>query len=135
VKNHLPIRIFSGHLSDVEAIEFHPNSHYLATGSSDKQIRLWSVLDGECVRIMFTVAGTVTTLKFTKGGNQLLAANDKGQIVVLDVEKARVLDVIDTLSAKPIWDIDISQDDMILACAHHEGKVSLYSIDRVINQR
>ena len=41
MKQHVPIRIFVGHLSDVDAIEFHPNIHYLATGSSDKQIRLY----------------------------------------------------------------------------------------------
>ena len=39
LKNHQPLRIFAcngGHLNDVETLEFHPNMHYIATGSSDR---------------------------------------------------------------------------------------------------
>lgn len=104
----MPIRIFVGHLSDVDAIEFHPNIHYLATGSSDKQIRLydklyrfnlttiyrWSFLTGECVRIMLTVAGTIRCLKFTKSGNHLISGNDYGELVIFDINKAVPLEII-----------------------------------------
>jgi transcription initiation factor TFIID subunit 5 len=34
------LRIFTGHLSDIDAVEFHPNIHYIATASNDKQVRL-----------------------------------------------------------------------------------------------
>ena len=53
LKNNQPLRIFAGqggHLSDVEAIEFHPNMHYVATGSSDRQIILWDVSSGNLAR-------------------------------------------------------------------------------------
>ena len=46
LKNAKPLRIFvsqGGHLADVDAVEFHPNMHYVATGSSDQQIILWDV--------------------------------------------------------------------------------------------
>ena len=43
--------MFSGHLADVTCTRFHPNSNYVATGSSDRTIRLWDVLSGNCVRI------------------------------------------------------------------------------------
>lgn len=39
LKNNQPLRIFAGqggHLNDVECVEFHPNMHYVATGSSDR---------------------------------------------------------------------------------------------------
>jgi len=39
-----------GHLSDVDAVCFHPNSNYIATGSSDNSVRVWDVLNGNCVR-------------------------------------------------------------------------------------
>mmetsp|Transcript_1733 Transcript_1733/g.1179 ORF Transcript_1733/g.1179 Transcript_1733/m.1179 type:complete len:95 (-) Transcript_1733:364-648(-) len=94
MKHHSPVRIFSGHLTDIECIEWHPNCHYVATGSSDKQVRLWSVETGQCDRMMFTVAGTVRSLKFTRSGLYLLAANDHGKITVLDINKAIPIDVI-----------------------------------------
>jgi transcription initiation factor TFIID subunit 5 len=36
MKKHMPVRILVGHMCDVEVVEFHPNSHYVATGSSDR---------------------------------------------------------------------------------------------------
>lgn len=49
--HYQPLRMFSGHLADVTCTRFHPNSNYVVTGSSDRTIRLWDVLNGNCVRI------------------------------------------------------------------------------------
>lgn len=49
--HYQPLRIFSGHLADVTCTRFHPNSNYVVTGSSDRTIRMWDVLTGNCVRI------------------------------------------------------------------------------------
>lgn len=68
--------------------------HYLATGSSDKQIRLWSIETGECVRLMFTVASTVRSLSFTKNGGFLLAGNDVGQLVTFDLARGVPIDIV-----------------------------------------
>lgn len=81
-------------MTDVECIEFHPNAHYVATGSCDKQIRLWEIETGECVRLMFTVPSSVRSLKFTKNGLFLLAGNDIGQLVVFDLIRGLAIDVI-----------------------------------------
>ena len=35
-----------------QAVRFHPNSCYVATGSTDRTVRLWDVHSGACVRIM-----------------------------------------------------------------------------------
>lgn len=67
-----PLRIFGGHFSDVDVriiskiftiefvlkynlfqcIEFHPNSNYVATGSSDRTVCLWDISSGNHVRVM-----------------------------------------------------------------------------------
>lgn len=39
---------FVGHQSDVDVVSWHPNSHYVATGSSDRTVRVWDVSNGEC---------------------------------------------------------------------------------------
>lgn len=87
MRQHTPLRILAGHIADVECVEFHPNMHYVATGSSDKQVRLWSVETGECVRLMFTLASAVRSLAFTKGGSHLIAGNDKGALVIFDLKR------------------------------------------------
>lgn len=45
-----PIRSYCGHEKDVDSIQFHPNCNYLATGSVDKSVRLWSHADAKMVR-------------------------------------------------------------------------------------
>jgi WD40 repeat protein len=37
----------TGHQSDVDVVCWHPNSQYVATGSSDRTVRLWDVSNGE----------------------------------------------------------------------------------------
>ena len=70
--------------------------HYVATGSSDKQVRLWSVETGNCVRLMFTVASAVRSLAFTKGGSHLIAGNEKGTLVIFDLNRGAPIDIIQT---------------------------------------
>jgi len=119
-------------MSDVETIEFHPNIHYLATGSSDKQIRLWELETGECVRLMFTVAGAVRSLRFTRNGQLLIAGGDDGQFVVFDVNRGAALEVVQTCQQRAIWSIDVSWDDTLIAIGTEVGSIELYSIKNIL---
>ena len=47
--NHLAN--LSGHLSDVDCVAFHHNCNHIATGSSDRVVRVWDVLTGNSVRV------------------------------------------------------------------------------------
>lgn len=38
--------------NSLQVVQFHPNSNYIATGSSDRTVRLWDVLTGNYVRLM-----------------------------------------------------------------------------------
>ena len=41
----------AGHQSDVDVVQWHPNSHYVTTGSSDRSIRLWDIRDASTARV------------------------------------------------------------------------------------
>jgi len=41
-----PVRIFVGHLFDVNCVRFHPNCNAIATGSNDRSVRLWDINSG-----------------------------------------------------------------------------------------
>lgn len=95
------LRIFAGHLSDVDVrayislpqqlprlaradvlepvaaaqcVTFHPNSLYLATGSSDRTCRLWDVQRGACVRIFTGHTGAVGSIAISPDGRYLASA-------------------------------------------------------------
>ncbi len=46
-----PLKHGAGHQADVEVVRWHPTCQYLATGSSDRTVRLWDATSGACVRI------------------------------------------------------------------------------------
>ena len=50
-----PLRVYAGHEQDVDVVKFHPNCNYIATGGSDKTIRLWSHSDANMVNNMLLI--------------------------------------------------------------------------------
>ena len=55
-----PLRVYAGHEQDVDVVKFHPNCNYVATGGSDKTIRLWSHSDAKMVS-----TGSFSSFKLT----------------------------------------------------------------------
>lgn len=54
-----------------QCIKFHPNSLYIATGSSDRTCRLWDIQKGTCVRVFVGHRGSVTCIAMSPDGKWL----------------------------------------------------------------
>jgi transcription initiation factor TFIID subunit 5 len=84
------LRVYAGHLSDVDVrtivlvspsylifmqcLQFHPNSLYIATGSSDRTARLWDVQRGSCVRVFIGHQGSISSMAISPDGRYLASA-------------------------------------------------------------
>lgn len=66
-----PLRIFAGHLNDVDIVRFHPNGTYLFTGSSDKTIRMWDVARAESVRLFVGHTSPISDIACSPDGRWL----------------------------------------------------------------
>uniref|UniRef100_A0A8D2D7G1 Protein Atg16l2 n=1 Tax=Sciurus vulgaris TaxID=55149 RepID=A0A8D2D7G1_SCIVU len=68
--------VLDGHLSEVNAVCFGPNSSLLATGGADRLIRLWNVVGGrlEGNQTLEGAGGSITSVDFDPSGSQVLAA-------------------------------------------------------------
>ena len=65
-----------------QCLSFHPNSLYLATGSSDRTCRLWDVQKGHCVRVFIGHRAAVQVVKVSPDGRYLASAGDDGLILL-----------------------------------------------------
>jgi transcription initiation factor TFIID subunit 5 len=72
-----------------QCVRFHPNSLYIATGSSDWSARLWDVQRGTSVRVFIGHQGVVSTLAFSPDGRYLATAGEDLAVNLWDLGSGR----------------------------------------------
>ncbi len=65
----------------LQVIRFHPNGAYIATGSTDRTVRMWSAQDGRTVRLFQGHRAGVMALAFSHDGRLLASAGTSGNYV------------------------------------------------------
>ncbi|KRX96597.1 Transcription initiation factor TFIID subunit 5 [Trichinella pseudospiralis] len=122
-----PVRAFVGHLSTVNCVAFHPNSNYVATGSNDRTVRLWDLLDGKCVRLFTGHQDAIRSLYFSDDGHVLASGGLNGQVMLWDVAMAARLEGFKH-SDCGVSGLAISRDGSTVAWGGADQKVMLRSI-------
>jgi WD40 repeat protein/tRNA A-37 threonylcarbamoyl transferase component Bud32 len=130
------IRTLTGHAGGVTAVTIRPDGRTLASGSSDKTIKLWNLATGD---ILHTFAGRslwfgsghtdrITALLFTSDGHTLVSSSDDGTVKFWDIVKPKLLK---TLPGHE-WGISaiaLSQTSEILAVGSGDGLITLWHPD------
>ncbi|GMF10828.1 unnamed protein product [Phytophthora lilii] len=128
-----PLRIFAGHLSDVDCVRFHPNHNYLATGSSDKTVRLWDVQSGKCVRVFTGHFRGVQCLAFSRNGRYLASSGEDQYINIWDLQAGKRLETLMGHKAM-VTSLDFSQESTILASGGMDSTVRLWDMKALTEQ-
>ena len=126
-----PLRIFVGHLSDVDCLQFHPNCNYLATGSSDKTVRLWEIHSGECLRVFSGHLGVITALAFSPDGRVLVSASTDKTIQLWDIAEGTPISQLFS-HRKTIWSLAFSREGSILASGSADRTVRLWNFKKAL---
>lgn len=79
------ISSLNGHRGAVFALCFSPNGEYLASGSKDKMMHIWSLKDGEIVK-SYTSNGSIFDISWHKRGDKIAACSNKNLVSVLDFD-------------------------------------------------
>jgi len=122
-----------GHHDGVFSTVFSPDGKFIASGSSDRTVKLWNVGDGTVVRDFVNPnvsaastlpgpppahPGWVYSVRFTSDGKHLVSAGNaprgRGYLAVWSVADSKLL-YGEELSLGPIYSIAVSPDNKFLA--------------------
>ena len=106
-------------------MRFHPNSLYLATGSSDNSCRLWDVQRGACIRLFLGHSDSVTAMAISPDGRTLASAGE-----CLGIHSSSFSPVLTRTTAgldSSIWLWDLGSSRPIKKMTGHKGPIQSLS--------
>lgn len=122
-----PLRMMTGHISDVNCVTWHPNNTLLASGSDDRTIRIWD-LKGESRRLLKGSNSPITSLAISSIGTILAAGNELGKIYLYDMRSSRILSVLQGHDSSPIYSLAFSQDNQCLVSGSGDCSVRIWDL-------
>ncbi|XP_060063329.1 transcription initiation factor TFIID subunit 5-like [Ylistrum balloti] len=112
---------------------FHPNSNYIATGSSDRVVRMWDNLTGNCVRILTGHKGAVQVLCFSPDGRFLVSSGVDRCVLLWDISSGSLLANMKG-HTDTVYSLAFSRDGAALASGGLDNHVKLWDIHRVLQE-
>jgi WD40 repeat protein len=123
------IFVQTGHSSNVSSIDFSPDGKYLASGSSDKNIKIWEVETGREIRT-FVANDMVDSVTFSRDGRSLLSLESKGVAKLWDVKTGKEIRTLrDGGKSLVAGAVALSPDGAFLAAACSEDSHTIRLLD------
>ena len=114
------ISSFEGHKTSVFCVALHPTGEYLASGDSDRQVKLWDRATGREIRTLIGHTDYVFGVAFSPDGRYLATASWK-EVIVWDTNSFEPK-TFDRIAGKILW-VAFSPDGKRLAAASgYKGK-------------
>ena len=80
-----------GHSDCVFALAFNSNELILASGSRDNTIKLWDIVDGECIQTLSGHEAFVFSVAFNHDGTRIASGSYDGSIKIWDIKTGTCL--------------------------------------------
>jgi hypothetical protein len=120
-----PFRVLAGHKGGVNAVAFGPEGPVLATGGSDRTVRLWNGETGECEHVLSGHAHPITSVAFSRDAKSV-AAGAKNRVILWDVASGEHMRTLET--GQRVRSIGFSADGGLL-CSVSEYRVRAHETE------
>ncbi|XP_071920810.1 transcription initiation factor TFIID subunit 5 isoform X4 [Coffea arabica] len=112
---------------DVQCLQWHVNCNYIATGSSDKTVRLWDVQSGECVRIFIGHRSMILSLAMSPDGRYMASGDEDGTVMMWELASGRCISPL-VGHTSCVWTLAFSCEGSLLASGSADCTVKLWDV-------
>lgn len=124
------VRTLSGHdAPPVWALAFSPDGSTLASGSSDRQVKLWNVDTGECLKVFEGHQGSIGSLAFSPDGQTLVSSSEDNTIKIWQLETAKEIAEFPSINSLLVNSFALSPDGKCLATNNKGEGIQIWQID------
>ena len=120
------IRTLKGHTDDVESVAFSPDGQTIASGSSDKSIKLWNSQDGRLIRTLKGHTGRVRSVAFSPDGQTIASGSDDNTIKLWNSQDGSLIQTL-TGHTHWVWSVAFSPDGQTLASGSSDNTIKLWN--------
>lgn len=127
VEDLLELNLCHGHTAPINALTFSNNTYRLITGSADKTIRVFLILNGLCESIMKGHTGAITCLLFNSSTNTIISGSEDRTVRIWDLYSGEELQKF-TRGSSTVTSLALSPDCTQVAISFENGKLYLWDI-------
>lgn len=117
----------------LQCIQFHPNSNYVATGSSDRRVCLWDITTGNHVRLMTGHKKPIQSLAFSVCGRFLASAGTDCRVLIWDLSHGHLVAEL-TGHSKTIHCLAFSRCGNILVSGGLDCSVKVWNFTKLTEE-
>ncbi|KAJ1772419.1 hypothetical protein LPJ74_001509 [Coemansia sp. RSA 1843] len=124
-----PVKTFTGHKSDVNAIKWHPGGKFLASASDDGTVKVWSTGSDSPIHNFFGHSQQVYAIKWLpKADKSIIAsASFDSTVRIWDVQSSSCLRVL-SAHTEAVHCLAFSSDSRYLASGSFDKKVHVWNV-------
>ncbi len=116
-----PIRMFVGHLADVNVVKWHPSNKMIASGSSDGTSYLWDIRTAKPAIHIDCLGYPIYSLEFSHDGSDIYISGLSNSIDLWDIRANKV---------KKKWEDDMDEKAITNLAYSPKGNFFGYNINR-----
>ncbi|NEQ68332.1 MAG: hypothetical protein F6J86_28865 [Symploca sp. SIO1B1] len=113
----------------INSVSFSPDGNILATGSSDKTIKLWDIETGQEIRTLRGHNQEVNSVSFNPDGNVLATGSGDKTIKLWDVEMGQEIRTLQGQGFGFVYSVSFSPDGNILATGSSDKTIKLWDVE------
>jgi WD40 repeat protein/serine/threonine protein kinase len=104
-----------------------PNGQLVASGGSDRAVRLWDFENGECVQTLQGHSAFVSAVAWHPSGSRIVTASADNTVRVWDLDQERCVQVLEGHRG-PVRDLAITEDGQLALSAGQDGSIGVWDI-------